>query len=323
MLRWLTSGESHGEALVGILDGLPAGVALTTDDVRAALARRRLGYGRGSRQKFEQDELRVLGGLRHGATQGGPLAIEIANSEWPKWVDVMSSDPCRPRRCSSTPGRVTSGRSRATARSPGRAPGTPTSSACASTVSRTHDRCSSAPRRARPRRGSRSARPRRSSSSRPSASGSCRTSSRSGRSRSRGRAGARPRRRRRARRRPGALLRPGRRGGHGRGDRRVPEGGRHARRRRRGARVRGSSGLGTYAQSDRRLDARLAAVLMGIQAIKGVEVGDGFRTARAAGPPRTTRSSAAPTVASTGAATAPAGSRAACRTARWCACAPP
>ena len=96
MLRWLTSGESHGEALVGILDGLPAGVELTTDDVRAALARRRLGYGRGSRQKFEQDELRVLGGLRHGVTQGGPLAIEIANSEWPKWVDVMSSDPVPP-----------------------------------------------------------------------------------------------------------------------------------------------------------------------------------------------------------------------------------
>ncbi|RPF21650.1 chorismate synthase [Myceligenerans xiligouense] len=93
MLRWLTSGESHGPALVGVMEGLPAGVALTTDDIRAALARRRLGYGRGSRQKFEQDELRVLGGLRHGLTQGGPLAVEIGNSEWPKWTEVMSADP--------------------------------------------------------------------------------------------------------------------------------------------------------------------------------------------------------------------------------------
>src|SRR5690606_29835303 len=87
------AGESHGEALVGILEGLPAGVEVTTDDVRAALARRRLGYGRGARMKFEQDEVRILGGVRHGRTQGGPVAIEIGNTEWPKWVDVMSADP--------------------------------------------------------------------------------------------------------------------------------------------------------------------------------------------------------------------------------------
>lgn len=93
MLRWLTSGESHGPALVGVIEGLPAGVGLVTEDLRAALARRRLGYGRGARMSFEQDEVRVLSGLRHGLTQGGPLAIEIANSEWPKWVDVMSADP--------------------------------------------------------------------------------------------------------------------------------------------------------------------------------------------------------------------------------------
>ncbi len=93
MLRWLTSGESHGEALVGILEGLPAGVGVGTADIRAALARRRLGYGRGARMAFEQDEVRILGGVRLGLTQGGPVAIEIANSEWPKWVDVMSSDP--------------------------------------------------------------------------------------------------------------------------------------------------------------------------------------------------------------------------------------
>lgn len=93
MLRWLTSGESHGEALVGILEGVPAGVEVTTSDIQAALARRRLGYGRGARMKFEQDAVRVLGGLRLGLTQGGPVAIEIGNTEWPKWVDVMSSDP--------------------------------------------------------------------------------------------------------------------------------------------------------------------------------------------------------------------------------------
>ncbi|MBI9115359.1 chorismate synthase [Sanguibacter suaedae] len=96
MLRWLTSGESHGPALVGIVEGVPAGVEVLTADVQAALARRRLGYGRGARMKFEQDEVRILAGLRHGVTQGGPLAIEIGNTEWPKWVDVMASDPVDP-----------------------------------------------------------------------------------------------------------------------------------------------------------------------------------------------------------------------------------
>ncbi|MEN0128158.1 MAG: chorismate synthase [Brevundimonas sp.] len=93
MLRWLTSGESHGPALVGIMEGLPAGVEVRTADVQAALARRRLGYGRGARMKFEQDEVRLLAGVRHGLTQGGPVAIEIGNTEWPKWVEVMSADP--------------------------------------------------------------------------------------------------------------------------------------------------------------------------------------------------------------------------------------
>jgi chorismate synthase len=96
MLRWLTAGESHGEALVGIIEGVPAGVGLTSADVQAALARRRLGYGRGARMKFEQDQVRLLGGVRHGVTQGGPVAIEIANTEWPKWRDVMASDPVDP-----------------------------------------------------------------------------------------------------------------------------------------------------------------------------------------------------------------------------------
>lgn len=93
MLRWLTSGESHGPALVGVLEGLPAGVEVESAHIRDALARRRLGYGRGARMKFEQDEVRILGGVRLGVSQGGPVAIEIGNTEWPKWVDVMSADP--------------------------------------------------------------------------------------------------------------------------------------------------------------------------------------------------------------------------------------
>jgi chorismate synthase len=93
MLRWLTAGESHGPALVGVLEGLPAGVAVTTDDVRAALARRRLGHGRGARMKFERDEVTFTGGVRHGLTQGGPVAVQVANTEWPKWETVMAADP--------------------------------------------------------------------------------------------------------------------------------------------------------------------------------------------------------------------------------------
>ncbi len=96
MMRWLSAGESHGAALVGIIDAVPAGVEISSADIAAALARRRLGYGRGARQKFEQDEVRLLGGLRHGKTLGSPLAIEIGNSEWPKWEVVMSPDPVAP-----------------------------------------------------------------------------------------------------------------------------------------------------------------------------------------------------------------------------------
>jgi chorismate synthase len=93
MLRWLTAGESHGRALVAICEGLPAGVEVTTADVAAALARRRAGYGRGARMRFEEDVAEITGGVRHGRTLGGPIAIEIANSEWPKWEAVMSADP--------------------------------------------------------------------------------------------------------------------------------------------------------------------------------------------------------------------------------------
>src|SRR5687767_2770735 len=93
MLRWLTAGESHGPSLTAILEGLPAHVRVTSGDIADALARRRLGYGRGARMKFEQDEVRITGGVRHGATLGGPVSIEVGNTEWPKWEQVMSADP--------------------------------------------------------------------------------------------------------------------------------------------------------------------------------------------------------------------------------------
>ncbi|CAB4629745.1 unannotated protein [freshwater metagenome] len=93
MLRWLTAGESHGPELIATLEGLPAGVSVTTADVQAALARRRLGFGRGARMKFEQDQVNLSAGVRHGITQGGPVAITIQNTEWPKWDKIMASDP--------------------------------------------------------------------------------------------------------------------------------------------------------------------------------------------------------------------------------------
>src|SRR4051794_22576844 len=96
MLRFLTAGESHGQALVVIVEGLPAGLPITVDDVQAEMARRRLGYGRGPRQRFEVDELTLLGGVRHGRTLGSPVAIEIKNTEWfrsDKWHEEMSPAP--------------------------------------------------------------------------------------------------------------------------------------------------------------------------------------------------------------------------------------
>ncbi|MEV5825461.1 chorismate synthase [Spirillospora sp. NPDC052242] len=96
MLRWLTAGESHGPALTAIVEGLPAGVRVTSADIAEDLRRRRLGHGRGARMKFEQDEVRILGGVRHGVTLGGPVAIEVGNTEWPKWETVMAADPVDP-----------------------------------------------------------------------------------------------------------------------------------------------------------------------------------------------------------------------------------
>ena len=92
-MRWLTAGESHGQALSAIVEGIPASVSVTTADIDFHLQRRRLGVGRGARQNFEADKVTILGGVRLGLTQGGPIAIQVGNSEWPKWEKVMSADP--------------------------------------------------------------------------------------------------------------------------------------------------------------------------------------------------------------------------------------
>jgi chorismate synthase len=96
VLRWLTAGESHGPALVALLEGVPAGVRVTSAEITHELARRRLGYGRGARMSFEQDQIEIIGGLRHGMTLGSPVAIRVGNSEWPKWETVMAADPVDP-----------------------------------------------------------------------------------------------------------------------------------------------------------------------------------------------------------------------------------
>ncbi len=96
MLRWITAGESHGPALVAVLEGMVAGVEITTKELTTELARRKLGHGRSPRMSFEADELEVIGGIRHGVTQGGPVAVRIGNTEWPKWETVMAADPVDP-----------------------------------------------------------------------------------------------------------------------------------------------------------------------------------------------------------------------------------
>jgi len=96
MLRWLTAGESHGPELIAVIEGFPAGVPVLVEHIQADLARRRLGYGRGARMKFEVDEVTLSSGIRHGITQGGPISVRIANTEWPKWETVMSPHPVAP-----------------------------------------------------------------------------------------------------------------------------------------------------------------------------------------------------------------------------------
>ncbi len=103
MLRYLTAGESHGRALVVIVEGMPAGLLVTAEDIQRGLARRRLGFGRGPRMRFEADEITLVGGIRHGRTLGSPIAIEIANTEWPKWETEMSPGPGLPSKVLTQP----------------------------------------------------------------------------------------------------------------------------------------------------------------------------------------------------------------------------
>ena len=93
MIRWLTAGESHGPALTAILEGMPSHIKISSVEIDKELSRRRLGYGRGARQNFEADVVTIKGGIRLGESQGGPIAIEVGNSEWPKWEKVMSANP--------------------------------------------------------------------------------------------------------------------------------------------------------------------------------------------------------------------------------------
>ena len=96
MLRWMTAGESHGPELVAMLEGMPAGVPILPEQIQADLKRRTLGYGRGARQSFEQDELTLSSGIRFGLTMGGPVALRVGNTEWPRWTEVMSATPVDP-----------------------------------------------------------------------------------------------------------------------------------------------------------------------------------------------------------------------------------
>ena len=273
MLRWLTAGESHGPALLAILEGLPAGVAVTTDDVAAALARRRLGYGRGARMTFERDEVELLGGVRHGRTQGGPVAVRIGNTEWPKWQTVMSADP--------VPADVLEGLAR-------NAPLTRPRPGHADLVGHAEVRLRRRPAGAR-------------AGQRPGDGGPGRARRRRARRSCEQAVGARlvshvvsigtadapdgvwpePDDVAAAGRRPGPLPGPGARA--------PPWSPRSTPRQKAGDTLGGvvevlayglPPGLGSHVHWDRRLDSRLAGALMGIQAIKGVEVGDGFDSAR-------------------------------------------
>ena len=103
MIRFLTAGESHGSGIVVILEGVPAGLAISEAEIQGELGRRRLGFGRGPRMRFEKDELSLIGGIRHGRTLGSPIAVEIKNTEWPKWQAEMSPAPGVPSKVLSTP----------------------------------------------------------------------------------------------------------------------------------------------------------------------------------------------------------------------------
>ena len=275
MLRWLTAGESHGPALVAVLEGVPAGIEVTSAEIGRELARRRLGYGRGARMSFEQDEVEILGGVRHGVTLGSPVAIRVGNSEWPKWETVMAADPVDPE----------------------------VLAAQARNAPLTRPRPGHADLAGMQKYGHTDARPilERASARETAARVAVGAVAKALRQ-----AGARHRDRL-ARRRAGHGRRQARPASRAR---RTPSGSTPTRcaasTRRRSARMVAEvdaakkdadtlggivevlaygvpPGLGSHVQWDRKLDARLATALMSIQAIKGVEIGDAFTQARSRG----------------------------------------
>ena len=276
MLRWLTAGESHGPGLVAVLEGLPAHVQVTSGDVVDALARRRLGYGRGARMKFEQDQVDIIGGVRHGRTLGSPIAIRVGNTEWPKWEKVMSADPVDEAELEALARNAALTRPR-----PGHADLVGMQKYDFDEARPILERASARETAARvalgavaaqvPRAGRRRAR-------------SSRTSSRSAPP---GRRPARCPRRptwRALDADPVRCLDAGRQQGDGQAE--IDQAHKD------GDTLGGvvevvvhglPPGLGSHVHWDRRLDARLAGALMGIQAIKGVEVGDGFELAATPG----------------------------------------
>ena len=231
MLRVLTAGESHGPELVAIMEGLPAGVPVSRAAIQADLARRKLGYGRGSRMKFEEDELTISGGVRHGLSLGSPIALRIGNTEWPKWVEVMSPDPVELTDKSR-------GRGAALTRPrPGHADLVGMQKYGFDEARPILERASARETAARVALGALArALPRRARHP----PGEPHALDRS-RARARGRRAADSGRRRRPRRRPAAVLRCRDVRAHGRRGRCRPQGRRHARRHRRGARLRPSA----------------------------------------------------------------------------------
>ena len=312
MLRWLTAGESHGPELVAILEGLPAGIPVSLDSIRADLARRKLGYGRGARMKFEQDELAISGGVRHGVSLGSPIALRIGNTEWPKWQEVMSPEPVDP---------AALGRGRGaplTRPRPGHADLVGMQKYDFDEARPVLERASARETAARVALGAVA----RAFLAELGIRLVAHTLSIGPVARARGQAAADARRRRPARRRPAALLRPRDIRRHGRRGRPRPQRRRHARRRRRGARVRRAAGAGLVRAlgPPARLAARgRAHGHPGHQGRRGRRrVPDDhatrFRGARRTAPGRRPHRA--------GRATVQAAPRAACPRAPCCACAP-
>ena len=268
MLRYLTAGESHGRALVVIVEGLPAGLPLAVEEVQGELARRRLGYGRGPRMRFEQDEVTIIGGVRHGRTLGSPVAIEVANSEWERDPDKWQ------RRCRCGPRTGPPRRP-----SPRSDPGTPTWPACRSTASPMPATSSSGPPPARPRRASRPARWPRPCSAELDVEVLSHVIQMGGGPLQGHRPAPAERPRTRSTSRPCAASTPPPRRPWSRRSRRRPRTATASAASSRCSPTACRWASGSHVHWDRKLDALLARALMSIQAVKGVEIGDGFEVA--------------------------------------------